>query len=161
MWPLGICGFKMSPIPYRKKKLSIDLQSLMGFPWWLSDNESTCQCRRHSFDPWVGKIPWRRKWQPLPVFLPGKSLGQRSLVGYSLRSCKRVRHNLGTRQQQIEFNSEAPLNNLPGSGWFHRLLWAYCRSCSLSWKSGVCGTADLWRTIISPCIPALIPHPFF
>ena len=34
-------------------------------------------------DPWVGKIPWRRAWQPTPVFLPGKSLGQRSLVGYS------------------------------------------------------------------------------
>ena len=35
------------------------------------------------FDPWVGKIPWRRKWQPTPVFCPGKSHGQRSLVGYS------------------------------------------------------------------------------
>ena len=35
------------------------------------------------FNPWVGKIPWRRKWQPAPVFLPGKSYGQRSLVGYS------------------------------------------------------------------------------
>ena len=34
------------------------------------------------FNPWVGKIPWRRKWQPTPVFLPGKSHGQRSLVGY-------------------------------------------------------------------------------
>ena len=33
-------------------------------------------------DPWVGKIPWRRKWQPTPVFLPGESHGQRSLVGY-------------------------------------------------------------------------------
>ena len=35
------------------------------------------------FDPWIGKIPWRRAWQPTPVFLPGESLGQRSLVGYS------------------------------------------------------------------------------
>ena len=34
-------------------------------------------------DPWGGKIPWSRKWQPTPVFLPGKSHGQRSLVGYS------------------------------------------------------------------------------
>ena len=41
------------------------------------------QCRRCRFDPWVGKIPWRRKWQPTPVFLPGKSHGQRSLEGYS------------------------------------------------------------------------------
>jgi len=35
------------------------------------------------FDPWVGKIPWRRKWQHTPIFLPGESHGQRSLVGYS------------------------------------------------------------------------------
>ena len=41
------------------------------------------QCRRPRFDPWVGKIPWRRAWQPTPVFLPGKSHGQRSLAGYS------------------------------------------------------------------------------
>ena len=59
-------------------------------PGWISDQESTCQCRRLGFDPWGGKIPWRRKWQPTPVFLPGESHGQRSLVGYSSwghRSC--------------------------------------------------------------------------
>ena len=39
--------------------------------YWLSSEESTCQCRRHGFDPWVGKIPWRRKWQPTPVFWSG------------------------------------------------------------------------------------------
>ena len=44
--------------------------------------ESACQCRRCRFDPWVGKIPWRREWQPTPVFLPGKFHGQRSLAGY-------------------------------------------------------------------------------
>ena len=38
---------------------------------------------RLRFDPWVGKIPWRRKWSPTPVFLPGESHGQRGLVGYS------------------------------------------------------------------------------
>ena len=40
------------------------------------------QCRRFEFDPRVGKIPWRRKWQPTPVFLPGKCHGQRNLEGY-------------------------------------------------------------------------------
>ena len=57
-----------------------------GLPRWLSDKESDCQCRRHKrwgFDPWVGKIPWRRKCQPASVFLPRKFHGQRSLVGYS------------------------------------------------------------------------------
>ena len=44
-------------------------------PWWLSDEESACQCRRHKrcgFDPWIGKILWRRKFPPTPTFLPGK-----------------------------------------------------------------------------------------
>ena len=41
------------------------------------------QCRRHGFDPWVGKITWRRKWQPTPVFLPEESHRQRILVGYT------------------------------------------------------------------------------
>jgi len=50
--------------------------------------ESACQCRRRKrleFDPWVKKIPWRRKWQsaPFPVFLSGNFHGQRSLAGYS------------------------------------------------------------------------------
>ena len=40
------------------------------------------RCKSHGFDPWVGKIPWRRKWQPTPVFLPGKSHGQRRLADY-------------------------------------------------------------------------------
>ena len=39
--------------------------------------------KRHWFDPWVGKTPWRKTWQPTPVFFPGESHGQRSLVGYS------------------------------------------------------------------------------
>ena len=43
---------------------------------------------RHGFNLWVRKIPWRRKWQPTPVFLPGKSNGQRSLAGYSPWGCK-------------------------------------------------------------------------
>ena len=61
-----------------------------GFPGGTSGKESACQCRRHKgyvlnpgFKPWVWKIPWRRKWQPTPVFLPGKFHGQRSLAGYS------------------------------------------------------------------------------
>ena len=59
--------------------------SLLGLPCRLSRKASFCQCRRLGFDPCVGKISWRRKWQPTPVFLPGKSQGQRSLAGYSPR----------------------------------------------------------------------------
>ena len=49
-----------------------------------SDSKSIClQWGRPGFNPWIRKIPWRRKWQPTPVLLPGKSHGRRSLVGYS------------------------------------------------------------------------------
>ena len=59
----------------------LELWQFMG-TWWLSGKESTCQCRRCWLDPWVGKIPWRRKRQPSPALLPRKSHEQRSLVGY-------------------------------------------------------------------------------
>ena len=49
----------------------------------FSGKESDCQHMRWGFSPWVGKIPWRGKWQPTPVFFPGKSYGQRSLAGNS------------------------------------------------------------------------------
>ena len=71
-----------------------------SFPGGFSSKESACKSRRCRFDSWVGKIPWRSKWQPTPVFLPRKSHGQRSLVGYSPWGHKRVRHNLETKQQQ-------------------------------------------------------------
>ena len=78
------------------------------FPRWLSGNESTCQCGRRGCGPWVGKIPWRRKWQPTPVFLPGKSHGQRSLAGYSPWDLKRVRLDLVTKQQAWTHSPEIP-----------------------------------------------------
>ena len=56
----------------------------IGLAQWLRGKELTCPCRRHrryGFDPWVGKIPWKRKWQLIPVFLPGESHGERNLAG--------------------------------------------------------------------------------
>ena len=52
--------------------------------WW----RICLQCRRPEFDPWVGKIPWRRVWLLTPVFWPGKAHGQKSLAGYSPWGCK-------------------------------------------------------------------------
>ena len=77
--------------------------SSKGLLWWLSDKESVCQCKRRRrlrFSPCVGKIPWRRKWQPTPVFLPEKSHGQRSLLGYSPWGHKSIRNKLATKEQQ-------------------------------------------------------------
>ena len=59
-----------------------------GPSWWLNGKESACQCKRCECDPWAGKMPWRREWQPTLVSLAGESHGQRSLVGYSPWGCK-------------------------------------------------------------------------
>ena len=59
----------------------------------VSGKESVCQSRSYRvrmFSPWVGKIPWRSKWQHTPVFLPGESPGERSLAGYSPQGCKEL-----------------------------------------------------------------------
>ena len=72
----------------------------MGLPRWLSGKESTCQCRKCGFNPWVGKVPWSRKWQPIPGILPRKSHGQRSLMGHIPRGSQKVGHNLGSKPQK-------------------------------------------------------------
>ena len=75
LWPKEFAG----------QKLQCDIMCV-GFPGGASGKEPVCQCRRgkrYQFNPWVRKIPWRRKWQPAPVFLSRKSHGQRSLVVYS------------------------------------------------------------------------------
>ena len=74
-------------IKVKKKKSKtlyyMDPMLMIELLLWLGDKESSCQYRRHGFDPWVGKIPWRREWLPTPGFLLGKPHGQRSLAGYS------------------------------------------------------------------------------
>ena len=70
-------------------------QLVQELPWWLSRWRICLQCRRcrrHGFDPWVRKIPWRRAWQHIPVFLPGKFHGQRRLVGLLSVASQRVGH---------------------------------------------------------------------
>ena len=52
----------------------VNSNTAIGLPRWLNGKESCCQYRRCMFDPWFGKIPWRRKWQPTPVFFLGNSV---------------------------------------------------------------------------------------
>ena len=74
----------------------------------VSGRESTCLCQRHSihgFDPWIGKIPWRRAWQPIPIFLPGDSHGQRSLGGCSLVGHKELDTTEATQHAGMHANN--------------------------------------------------------
>ena len=80
---LGKWGVSCSPGPTK----NMEKQSLV----------SCLQCRRSGFYPWVEKILWRRKWQPISVFLPGDSHGQRRLTGYIVHGVTRVGHNLATK----------------------------------------------------------------
>jgi len=93
---IGFCGVNALLQPISRTSVmsvSVNLEThctyhfvvFLLFPRWLSGKASTCQYRsqrRHVFNFWVRKIPWRRGWQPTPVFLPGDSHGQRSLMGY-------------------------------------------------------------------------------
>ena len=78
-----LCLLSLAASPRLGFRIIAGVLTQGGFPGG-SDSKSIClQCRRPRFAPWFRKIPWRRKWQPTPVVLPGKSHGWRSLVGYS------------------------------------------------------------------------------
>ena len=96
-------------------------------PWWLSGKESTCQCRRWKFDPWVGKIPLRRKRQPTPAFLPGKSHGQKSPAGYSPWDSKESDETEHIYTQQVR----RTLGSLPKALSPQQQNW---ESFKLKWK---------------------------
>ena len=96
-----------------------------GLPWWLSWQRICLQCRRPGFDPWVGKIPWRRKWQPTPVFWPGEFHGlyspvqfSRSAVSDSLQPINRstpglpVHHQLRSLPKPMSIESVMPSSHL-------------------------------------------------
>ena len=106
--------------------------------WWKGP---ACHCRRrkrHGFDPWARKMPWRRAWQPPPVSLPGESHGQESLAGCSPRG-RRLGHPEGARGAR---------HGLPSSRALRRVL-ALLTVCPVS------GTAHLG---IGVCALGPRPH---
>ena len=118
--------------------------------------EAACQYRRHGFSPWIGEITWRMKWQPTPVFLPGKPQGQRSWVGYSPWGLERVRHDLATKQRNkwmLKVNKVKIVQMFPDLSWFG--LWFFGKSVMypvdtmlgsfiFSWISGTQRGPLLW-----------------
>ena len=109
----------MDLLPYLRWECQVDMiERHLGtyFPG-ANGKEPACQCRRHKrhgFDPWARKVPWRKAWQPTPVFLPGESRGQKSLAGYSRRGRKEsdmteaTSHVLVTEWIRIQLPAQGP-----------------------------------------------------
>ena len=125
--PYSRLGEKASLLTAEIYSLTTLGQTLEFLPW-CSGKESTCQCRRSKrceFDPWVGKMAWRRKLQPTLVFLPGKFHGQKSLVNYSPWGHKESDRTEHTRRQESSYL----LSNTPVG-----LITKEQNSCTISWK---------------------------
>ena len=120
------------------------LRARVVYPGGASGKESVCQsrrCERLGFNPWRGKIPWRREWCPHPVFLPGKYQGQRSLVGCNPWGCKESDKTvqLSTKKRLVPYQSQ-PLEQLPKTLVFWALLFCGSTAHPLPhrWSSQAC-----------------------
>ena len=157
--------------------------TILGFPGGASGKEPTCQRRRRKrsgCDPRVGKIPWRRLWQPTPVFLPGESHGQRSLVSYSPNGRKEwdtteaTQHTCvyhitgfpgGAVVKSLPASTGGPrdVGSFPGSGRSPgegngNLLQHSCQDNPMdrgAWRATVRGVAES-RAPLSACTPVIL-----
>ena len=96
--------------------------------------ELACQCRkhkRHGFDPWVGKIPWKREWQLSPVFLPGESHGQWILGGLESMGSQRVRHDCVTKSAIHSYMYYIIYNLFSSVQSLRRVRLCYPMDCSM------------------------------
>ena len=115
---------------------------VLGFTGGASGKNLTCQFRRHKrhgFYPWVGKSPWRRKWQPTLVFLPGEFQEQKSLVGYSPGVAKSPA-GLSDRTKQ----------HIKGAGSWNYRDWEVPRSSKLEPKESQWYSFSVWRPKTRP-----------
>ena len=116
------------------------------------------QCKRPKFDHWIRNIPWRRAWQPTPVFLPGDSHGQRSLAGYSPWGRKESDMTEATEHQHSADNSESykvsPLHMHLQVANFQRCAFHQHQA----WVKLQLALCLLWLTICSSTIFHLLSH---
>ena len=143
-----------------------------GLPWWLSGKEPVCPCWRHMFDPQVRKIPWRREWQSTPVFLSGKSYGQRSLVeivhGFAKDWATKQLHEEGDIFQdkglQVclkPFNRRGFLNPHFSAGLYCPLHMQYPSGSACMLPGGL-GNMRVWHKTHAACcavIKTFVPDP--
>ena len=112
----------------------MDAVHCLGLPRWLGGKESACQCRRCRrlhFDPWVEKITLRKKWQPIPIFLPGKFHEQRSLVSYSPWDHKRVGRDWATESTYTHTHTHTQCFIMPRT---HNYPYI-CEALGKNWSS--------------------------
>ena len=105
---LRTCYWNIQVLTSLVSLVNVKASLLVDFPSAAVMKKSASQCRRSGFFSWVGKMPWRRKRQPTPVFLPGKSHGQKSPESYSPWGCKDSDMTLATKQRQslqVKLNS--------------------------------------------------------
>ena len=125
----------------------------MGFLGGSVVKNPPANVRRHWFNPWVRKIPWRRKWQPAPVFLPGKSNGQRSLGGYSPQGHKEsdVTERLSAHTCKLGERLLVWLSSSTVDIWREKLASHFLFSDLVSKEQGHVKSEDFWslsKTII-------------
>ena len=117
-----------------QNNFKVGLNLRRGLPSWLSGKKFACQQRRHrrcGFDPWIGKIPWRRKWQPIPVFLTGESHEQRSLAGNSPSG-----HRELDTTEQLSMHTHEPEKVQTWEG--SKPFWLSFSTYEVKWKSLTC-----------------------
>ena len=136
---------------------STSLSLYIGFPSGSSGKAPACQCRRHKklgFDSWIRKIPWRGAWQPTLEFLPGKSHGRRSLVGYSpwgrKESDTTERLHFHALEQEMATCSSILAWRIPGTGASWAAVYGVAQSqTQLMWLSS--NSSSIW--LISTGVP--------
>ena len=124
-------GFTVPVSPGRAQQLTLKKAMATvqrwGFPGGARGKESICQCRRlrkREFDLWIGKIPWRRKWQPTPVFLPGKSMDRGAwlaTVHAVTKSWTWLSMSINYKQPRVAASVKREISPL-----FHLLWFSYC-----------------------------------
>ena len=109
---------------------------------WL-DGITNSMDMRCGFNPWVRKILWRRKWQPTPIFLPGESHGQRSLMGYSPRGPKE-----SDTTERLSMHAFIQIENtFPSEECGLMSYWYSCLSCEIISCSLVCNLVMAWQQL--------------
>ena len=113
----------------------------IGFPGSSESKASACNMRDLGFSPWVGKIPWRRKWQPTPAHLPGKFHGWRRLVD----------------QSPVQFSSV----QLISCAWLFATPWTTACQASLSITNSQSSLKLVSIESVMPSNHLILPHPLF